>query len=238
MAVLENLKPERVFYYFEEICNIPHGSGNTKQISDYLVEFAKKKELRFIQDEMGNVVIFKEASKGYEESPTVILQGHVDMVCEKTATSQHDFEKDGLKLCVEGDEIYVKDTTLGGDDGIAVAYELAVLEDETLAHPAIEAVFTVDEEIGLLGAEGFDTSVLKGKYLINLDSEAEGYLWSGCAGGLRSYSELPVKRVEGTGLSCKITVDCLAVIPAQRLIKTAPMRYFFWQDFCMSVEVN
>lgn len=120
----------------------------TKQISDYLVEFAKKKELRFIQDEMGNVVIFKEASKGYEESPTVILQGHVDMVCEKTATSQHDFEKDGLKLCVEGDEIYAKDTTLGGDDGIAVAYELAVLEDETLAHPAIEAVFTVDEEIG------------------------------------------------------------------------------------------
>lgn len=209
MAVLENLKPERVFYYFEEICNIPHGSGNTKQISDYLVEFAKKKELRFIQDEMGNVVIFKEASKGYEESPTVILQGHVDMVCEKTATSQHDFEKDGLKLCVEGDEIYAKDTTLGGDDGIAVAYELAVLEDETLAHPAIEAVFTVDEEIGLLGAEGFDTSVLKGKYLINLDSEAEGYLWSGCAGGLRSYSELPVKRVEGTGLSCKITVDGL-----------------------------
>ena len=92
MAVLENLKPERVFYYFEEICNIPHGSGNTKQISDYLVEFAKKKELRFIQDEMGNVVIFKEASKGYEESPTVILQGHVDMVCEITATSQHDFE--------------------------------------------------------------------------------------------------------------------------------------------------
>ena len=209
MAVLENLKPERVFYYFEEICNIPHGSGNTKQISDYLVEFAKKKELRFIQDEMGNVVIFKEASKGYEESPTVILQGHVDMVCEKTATSQHDFEKDGLKLCVEGDEIYAKDTTLGGDDGIAVAYELAVLEDETLAHPAIEAVFTVDEEIGLLGAEGFDTSVLKGKYLINLDSEAEGYLWSGCAGGLRSYSELSVKRVEGTGLSCKITVDGL-----------------------------
>lgn len=209
MAVLENLKPERVFYYFEEICNIPHGSGNTKQISDYLVEFAKKKELRFIQDEMGNVVIFKEASKGYEESPTVILQGHVDMVCEKTAMSQHDFEKDGLKLCVDGDEIYAKDTTLGGDDGIAVAYELAVLEDETLAHPAIEAVFTVDEEIGLLGAEGLDTSVLKGKYLINLDSEAEGYLWSGCAGGLRSYSELPVKRVEGTGLSCKITVDGL-----------------------------
>ena len=151
MAILENFEPKNVFHYFEEICGIPHGSGNTKQISDYLVEFAKKKELRFIQDEMGNVVIFKEASKGYEESPTVILQGHVDMVCEKTATSQHDFEKDGLKLCVEGDEIYAKDTTLGGDDGIAVAYELAVLEDETLAHPAIEAIYGVDalEDLGV-----------------------------------------------------------------------------------------
>ena len=209
MAVLENLKPERVFYYFEKICNIPHGSGNTKQISDYLVEFAKKKELRFIQDEMGNVVIFKEASKGYEESPTVILQGHVDMVCEKTATSQHDFEKDGLKLCVEGDEIYAKDTTLGGDDGIAVAYELAVLEDETLAHPAIEAVFTVDEEIGLLGAEGFDTSVLKGKYLINLDSEAEGSLWISCAGGLSGISTIPVQRVEAEGQKTAVKITGL-----------------------------
>lgn len=209
MAVLEGLKPERVFYYFEEICKIPHGSGNTKQISDYLVSFAKQKNLRFIQDEMGNVIIFKEASKGYENAPTVILQGHMDMVCEKTATSQHDFEREGLELCIDGDDIYAKDTTLGGDDGIAVAYELAVLEDENLAHPAIEAVFTVDEEIGLLGAEGLDTSALKGKYLINLDSEAEGYLWSGCAGGLRSYSELPVKRVEASGLTCKIIIDGL-----------------------------
>ena len=206
MAVLENLKPERVFYYFEEICNIPHGSGNTKQISDYLVEFAKKKELRFIQDEMGNVVIFKEASKGYEESPTVILQGHVDMVCEKTATSQHDFEKDGLKLCVEGDEIYAKDTTLGGDDGIAVAYELAVLEDETLAHPAIEAVFTVDEEIGMGGAENIDLSVLKGKKLINIDSEEEGILTVGCAGGFGYNTEIPVTRenAEGEKISIRI----------------------------------
>ena len=192
MAVLETLKPERVFYYFEEICKIPHGSGNTRQISDYLVQFATERKLRFIQDEMGNVIIFKEASKGYENAPTVILQGHMDMVCEKTAESLHDFETEGLKLCVDGDDIYAENTTLGGDDGIAVAYELAVLEDETLAHPALEAVFTVDEEIGLLGAEGLDTSVLKGKYLINLDSEAEGYLWSGCAGGLRSYSELPM----------------------------------------------
>lgn len=209
MAVLETLKPERVFYYFEEICKIPHGSGNTRQISDYLVQFATERKLRFIQDEMGNVIIFKEASKGYENAPTVILQGHMDMVCEKTAESLHDFETEGLKLCVDGDDIYAENTTLGGDDGIAVAYELAVLEDETLAHPALEAVFTVDEEIGLLGAEGLDTSVLKGKYLINLDSEAEGYLWSGCAGGLRSYSELPVKRVEASGLSYHVTIDGL-----------------------------
>ena len=142
MAILENFEPKNVFHYFEEICGIPHGSGNTKQISDYLVEFAKKKELRFIQDEMGNVVIFKEASKGYEESPTVILQGHVDMVCEKSPEIEHDFTKDGLKLVVKDGFLSAEGTTLGGDDGIAVAYGLALLDSTNLPHPALEVVLT------------------------------------------------------------------------------------------------
>ena len=191
MAVLERLKPERVFYYFEEICKIPHGSGNTKQISDYLAAFAQKQGLKYIQDESNNVVIYKDASPGYENAPVVILQGHMDMVCEKLPSSKHDFERDPLDLQVEGDFISAKGTTLGGDDGIAVAYGLAVLEDAALEHPALEVVFTVDEEIGLLGAKSLDKSLLKGKYLINLDSEEEGYLWSGCAGGLVGISEHP-----------------------------------------------
>ena len=207
--ILADLQPHAVFKYFEQICAIPHGSGNVKQISDYLCEFARERNLWFKQDESYNVIIKKPASNCESKAAPVILQGHIDMVAVKTNDKVKDMEKDGLDLYIDDGYVKADRTTLGADDGIAVAYELAVLEDETLAHPAIEAVFTVDEEIGLLGAEGFDTSVLKGKYLINLDSEAEGYLWSGCAGGLRSYSELPVKRVEGTGLSCKITVDGL-----------------------------
>ena len=209
MAVLERLKPERVFYYFEEICKIPHGSGNTKQISDYLAAFAQKQGLKYIQDESNNVVIYKDASPGYENAPVVILQGHMDMVCEKLPSSKHDFERDPLDLQVEGDFISAKGTTLGGDDGIAVAYGLAVLEDAALEHPALEVVFTVDEEIGLLGAKSLDKSLLKGKYLINLDSEEEGYLWSGCAGGLVGISELPVRRVEASGTLCKVKIDGL-----------------------------
>lgn len=210
MAVLENLNPERVFYYFEEISKIPHGSGNTKEISDYLTSFAREHQLRFIQDESNNVIIFKDASKGYEEAPAVMLQGHMDMVCEKTPESVHDFTKDPLKLCIDGDYIYAENTTLGGDDGIAVAYGLALLEDDTLEHPALEVVITVDEEIGLLGATALDTSSLKAKYLINLDSEEEGYLWVGCAGGMTAVTELPVRYQEYAALKWKITVSGLA----------------------------
>ena len=192
MSVLENLKPERVFHYFEEITKIPHGSGNTQGISDYLADFAKEHGLRYIQDESGNVIIFKEAAGGYENAPVVILQGHVDMVCEKLPNSTHDFTKDPLTLFVEGDMIHADGTTLGGDNGIAVAYELAILE-----------------EIGLLGASALDTTSMKGKYLINLDSEEEGILWAGCAGGMTSISELPVKYQERTGICYDIKVDGL-----------------------------
>lgn len=209
MAVLSGLQPERVFYYFEEICKIPHGSFHTKQISDYLAGFAKEHNLEYRQDESNNVVIKKPAFSGYEDAPVVILQGHCDMVCEKTPESTHDFLKDGLKLQVEGDFISAEGTTLGGDDGIAVAYALAILEDASLKHPALEVVITTDEEVGLLGAAALDTSDLKGTYLINMDSEEEGKLWVSCAGGLSVTCELPVERLEAEGTKYEVILDGL-----------------------------
>ncbi len=209
MAVLEQCEPKRVFHYFEEICKIPHGSGNTKQISDYLVGFAKEHGLKYIQDSMNNVVIYKDATEGYENAPTVILQGHMDMVCEKRPDVEHDFTKDGLKLSVKDGYISANGTTLGGDDGIAVAYGLALLESKDIPHPALEVLITVDEEIGLLGAKGFDGSVLKGRRLINLDSEEEGSIWISCAGGLSAYSRIPVQRVEAEGEKIKVKISGL-----------------------------
>ena len=209
MAVLENCEPKRVFHYFEEICKIPHGSGNTKQISDYLVQFAKDHGLKYIQDEMNNVVIYKPGTAGYENAPTVIVQGHMDMVCEKRPDVDHDFTKDGLNLSVEGDYVSANGTTLGGDDGIAVAYGLALLESDTIAHPPLEVFITVDEEIGLLGAVGFDCSVLKGRRFINLDSEAEGSLWISCAGGLSGISHIPVTRLEAKGEKLTVKISGL-----------------------------
>ncbi len=181
--VLKNINPERVMYYFEEISKIPHGSGNTRKISDFLVEFAKENKLEYIQDESGNVIIFKNGYKGYENSPSVIIQGHMDMVCEKEADSIINFEKDGLELIVEENCIHANKTTLGGDDGIAVAYALAILESKEIPHPPLEVVITVDEEIGMLGATALDCSSLKSKIMLNLDSEDEGHLLVSCAGG-------------------------------------------------------
>ena len=209
MRALENCEPKRVFYYFEELCKIPHGSGNTKQISDYLVSFAKEHGLEYVQDEMNNVVIYKPATEGYEDAPAVILQGHMDMVCEKRPDVDHDFTKDPLNISVKDGYVTANGTTLGGDDGIAVAYGLALLESKDLAHPALEVLITVDEEIGLLGAEGFDCSVLKGKRLINLDSEAEGSLWISCAGGLSGISTIPVQRVDAEGQKAAVKITGL-----------------------------
>lgn len=206
MSVLENCEPKRVFYYFEEITKIPHGSGNTKQISDYLVNFAKEHNLAYVQDELNNVVIYKPATPGYENAPTVILQGHMDMVCEKRPDVEHDFTKDPLKLSVKDGYVSANGTTLGGDDGIAVAYGLALLESTDLPHPALEVLITVDEEIGLLGAVGLDCSVLKGRRLINLDSEAEGSLWISCAGGLSAISHIPVQRTEMQGQKLEVKI--------------------------------
>ena len=193
MAVLENCEPKRVFHYFEEICKIPHGSGNTKQISDYLVQFAKDHDLKYVQDEMNNVVIYKPGTAGYENAPVVIIQGHMDMVCEKDVDCDIDFERDGLRLVLEDGVISADGTTLGGDDGIAVAFALAILDADDIPHPPIECVFTVDEEIGMLGAAAIDCSPLKSRIMLNLDSEDEGYLLVSCAGGACATCHIPVE---------------------------------------------
>ncbi len=205
-----NLKPEQVFYYFEQIAAIPHGSGHTKQISDYLVSFAKEQGLEYYQDASNNVIMIQEATAGYEGADPVILQGHMDMVCEKESGCGIDFEKDGLKLYVDGDFLKAEGTTLGGDDGIAIAYVLAILADEEIAHPRLEAVLTVDEEIGMLGAERIDVSMLKGRKMLNIDSDAEGHFLTSCAGGMTAETVLPVSYREKKGLLFAITVAGLA----------------------------
>ncbi len=204
--MLENLSSTKVFEYFEELCKIPHGSGNTKAISDYCVDFAKERNLWVYQDDLNNVIIKKPASAGYEEHEAVILQGHLDMVCEKDPDCKIDFEKDGLELFVDGDLIGARGTTLGGDDGIAVAMVLSILDDNSLPHPAIEAVFTVDEETGMFGAAGLDVSQLCSKTLINIDSEDEGVFTVSCAGGARCSIKLPLERedVLSTSYSLKV----------------------------------
>lgn len=209
MSVLEGLKPERVFYYFERLTQIPHGSRNTKAISDYIAAFAVGHGLPYRQDESNNVIISKPASPGYEGAVGVILQGHMDMVCEKRPDVEHDFERDALKLRVDGDSVTASGTTLGGDNGIAVAYMLAILEDGTLMHPALECVFTTDEEIGLLGAYALDMSVLKGRRMINLDSEEEGSIWVSCAGGMTAQCEIPVTRAQAQGCCAGLEISGL-----------------------------
>lgn len=192
MKVLSSLEPHKVFEYFEEICSIPHGSSNTKKISDYLVTFAREHDLRYIKDQSNNVIIFKDGTPGYEASAPVMLQGHMDMVCEKDKDCNINFERDGLELVLKDGIISANGTTLGGDDGIAVAYALAILDSSDIPHPPLEAVFTVDEEIGMLGAAAIDCSPLKSKIMLNLDSEDEGYLLVSCAGGVTAASHIPV----------------------------------------------
>ena len=189
--VLKGLEPERVFYYFEEISKIPRGSGNEKQVSDYLLSMAKDKGWDAIQDESLNIIIKKPATEGYENSPTVMLQGHMDMVCEKNDNVVHDFEKDPIKLRIIDGHIYATETTLGADNGIAVAMCLAVLESESLKHPALEVLITTDEEKGMTGAQKVNGSLFKSKFLLNLDSEGEGIFTAGCAGGCEVLLKIP-----------------------------------------------
>lgn len=194
MGKLDGLGGDKVFYFFEEICKIPHGSENEKALSDYIVSFAKERGLYCRQDEHYNVLIKKAASKGYEDAAPVIIQGHIDMVCEKNTGTDMDFLTDPIEIYVKDDFIHAQGTTLGADNGIAAAYMMALLDDATLEHPPLEMVFTVEEEIGMGGARTFETFDVEGKRFINMDTEEEGVLLSGCAGGRRVRVYLPAER--------------------------------------------
>lgn len=206
---LNGLQPEGVFYWFEKLCAIPHGSGNTKRISDFLVSFAKEYGYPCEQDALNNVIIYAPATPGYEEKAPVILQGHMDMVCEKDEDCPINMEEEGLDVTHDGQFVFARGTTLGGDDGIAVAYALAILSDRTIPHPALEVVITVDEETGMEGAAGIDLSRLKGKQLLNIDSEDEGIFTVSCAGGARSTICLPIERRAVYGPCVRLTVEGL-----------------------------
>ncbi len=207
--ILEQLQAQKLLHFFEELCAIPHGSGNTKMISDYCVNFAKERGLEYYQDTLNNVIIIKPAARGYELADAVMLQGHLDMVCAKAPGTDIDFMKDGLSLATDGEYIYAKGTSLGGDDGIAIAAALAILDSDDIPHPRLEAVFTVDEEIGLLGAAGLDTGPLKAVSMINLDSEEEGIFTVGCAGGVRADCHIPVERERLSMASLELSVSGL-----------------------------
>ena len=194
MRKLVGIKPERVFYHFEEISKIPRESYNEKAISDYLVEFGKKLNLETYQDKYYNVILRRKASQGYEDTPGIIIQGHMDMVCEKENDSNHDFKKDPIDLVVDGNRLKANKTTLGGDNGIAIAMGMAILEDESIKCGTIELLATTSEEIDLNGALSLEPNILKGKMLINIDSEDEGVITVGSAGGVEIDILLPIER--------------------------------------------
>ena len=206
---LAGLEPKSVFSYFEKLCAYPHGSGNTKAISDYLVSFAQEQGLPYIQDELNNVIMFCPGTCGYEDHAPVVLQGHMDMVCEKNADCPIDMETQGLDVTHDDKWVFANGTTLGGDDGIAVAYAMALMADKSIPHPPLEVVITVDEETGMYGAVGIDLSMLQGRTLINIDSEDEGVFTVSCAGGARGTIKLPVKRRAVYGPCIKLTVEGL-----------------------------
>ncbi len=204
--ILAHLEPKEVFRYFEELAAIPHGSGNTKQIADYCEQFAKDRGLPHARDAHDNVVIIREAAAGYETAAPVLLQGHLDMVCEKAPGCRKDMEKEGLDLAEENGWVYAKGTTLGGDDGIAVAMMLALLAEKELPAPRLECIITSDEEVGMLGATAWQPTLITGRNMINLDSEEEGIFTVSCAGGNRTYCRLPItwEPVTGQAVTVKI----------------------------------
>ncbi len=204
--MLENLNPSKVFRYFEEISAIPHGSGNIEAIGDYCMKFAESHGLKAVKENCGSVIIYAEGTGGYENCKPVILQGHLDMVCEKRADCQKDMEKEAIDLRTDGQWVWAEGTTLGGDDGIAVAYILALLDSPEIPHPPIEALLTSDEETGMTGAEELDPSLLSGRTLINIDSEEEGYLTVSCAGGIRAYCEYELELTETKDM-CAIDIE-------------------------------
>ncbi len=209
MSILKGLNPEKVLGYFEELTKIPHGSGNEKVISDYLANFGKERGFVVIQDDELNVIIKKPATQGYENAPVVTIQGHMDMVCEKNKDKVHDFEKDPLELRIDGDYLYANGTTLGADNGIAVAYGLAILDSKELKHPAIELFVTTGEETGMYGAIAVDPKNLDGKILLNIDSEEEGIFLVSCAGGVTNYVNINTQWEDASNEALKLEVKGL-----------------------------
>ena len=208
--VVNGRRHAELFRFFEDICSIPHGSGNEAGVADYLCEFARERGLEYYRDGLNNVLIRKPASPGREKDKPVMLQAHTDMVCEKLPDSSHDFTRDPLKLKVNGDLLSADGTTLGADDGIGVAVMLYLLNDASLSAPALECLFTVSEETGMDGAEGFDYTLIRSRMLINLDNCGEGSACCGCAGGIRFDLLLPAERVPLTGKCVKVTLSGLA----------------------------
>ena len=211
MGILSNIEPKEVFHYFEELSMVPRSTFHTKKISDFCVEFAKAHNLEYIQDEMNNVIIKKPGTAGYENSDPVIIQGHLDMVATKTTDSDHDFENDPIETYIDGDWVKAKGTTLGADDGMGVAAIMAIMEDKTLKHGPLEALITADEETGMFGAFGLKPGTVDGDILLNLDSEEEGELYIGCAGGEDLTAVLEYKEVETdpADIALKVTLKGL-----------------------------
>lgn len=209
MSVLGHLQPNGVFKYFEEISRIPHGSGNTAQMTDYLMNFAKERDLWAKRDEVGNVIMRKPATKGYEDVPGIIIQGHMDMVAVKKPDCPKDMATEGLDLAIDGDYIYAIGTSLGGDNGVAVAYGLAIMDADDLEHPEVEAIFTVDEETGLDGAKAIDMSEIRGTRFLNLDSEDEGTFLTSCAGGAGVIGKMPLEIASKEGVKVAIALKGL-----------------------------
>ena len=254
MSVLENLEPKEVFHFFEEICKIPHGSRNLEQISAFLVNFAKERKLEVVSDDALNVIIKAPASKGYEDRETIILQGHMDMVAVKEDDCDIDMAKDSLRVKTDGEYIWAEGTSLGGDDGIAVAYILALLDSKDIPHPPLEIIITTNEEIGMLGASALDLSSLKGKKMINIDNEIEGEFITSCAGGATFISELTVKRESVSGVECKIEVFGLKgghsgemikyergnanIICARTMLEAMDVAELHVKDFCGGMADN
>ncbi len=206
---VKGYEPENLFRFFEEICSIPHGSGNEKEISNYIVNFAKERNLEYYQDEHYNVIIKKSASHGSENKNPVMLQGHMDMVCEKIAGLEHDFTKDPLNLIVKDGILTADGTTLGADNGIAVALMLAILDDNSIKHPPLECVITTGEEVGLLGAVALDKSKISARTMINLDSEDEGVATVSCAGGFSFTAKKDILGAETEGYTLSINISGL-----------------------------
>jgi len=206
MNKLSNLKPEKVFEFFELLCSVPHGSDNIWQISNLCCDFAKERGLKYIQDEVGNVIIYKPASAGFEGKPPVIIQGHMDMVAVKEPSCDIDLDEEGLRLMTDGSFVWAEGTSLGADDGIAVAMAMAILDSTSIEHPPLEIVITVNEETGMDGAQFIDPANIAGRAMLNIDSEDEGIITAGCAGGVKLDASFKIKRTKDYVHSAKIAI--------------------------------